>query len=107
MSVRFTIPDAIFKYNRYKKIINIKLFDKNSTIINCANMTVYKGENSAYLFVEEKGINIEMIFKNIQELSIEKKGRAFTKLDTIDTLSRKRLTLINYDFSTITINKQF
>ena len=70
-------------------------------------MTVYKGENSAYLFVEEKGINIEMIFKNIQELSIEKKGRAFTKLDTIDTLSRKRLTLINYDFSTITINKQF
>jgi hypothetical protein len=107
VSVRFTIPDAIFKYNRYKKIINIKLFDKNSTLINCANMTVYKGENSAYLFVEEKGINIEMIFKNIQELSIEKKGRAFTKLDTIDTLSRKRLTLINYDFSTITINKQF
>ena len=106
VSVRFTIPDAIFKYNRYKKIINIKLFDKNSTLINCANMTVYKGENSAYLFVEEKGINIEMIFKNIQELSIEKKGRAFTKLDTIDTLSRKRLTLINYDFSTITINKQ-
>ena len=48
-----------------------------------------------------------MIFKNIQELSIEKKGRAFTKLDTIDTLSRKRLTLINYDFSIITINKQF
>ena len=107
VSVRFTIPDAIFKYNRYKKIINIKLFDKNSTLINCANMTIYKGENSAYLFVEEKGINIEMIFKNIQELSIEKKGRAFTKLDTIDTLSRKRLTLINYDFSTITINKQF
>ena len=104
VSVRFTIPDAIFKYNRYKKIINIKLFDKNSTLINCANMTVYKGENSAYLFVEEKGINIEMIFKNIQELSIEKKGRAFTKLDTIDTLSRKRLTLINYDFSTITIS---
>ena len=105
-NVIFSIPDEIFKYNRYKKIINIKLFGKNSTLINCANMTVYKGENSAYLFLEEKGTSIEMIFKNIQDLSIEKKQKSFTKLDTIDTLSRKRLTLINYDFSTIIINKQ-
>ena len=105
-SARFSIPDEIFKYNRYKNIMHIKLFDGNSSLINCANMTIYKGENTAYIFLEEKGTNIEMIFKNIKNLSIEKKGIVFSKLDSIGTISRKRLTLINYDFSTITINKQ-
>ena len=101
-SARFSIPDEIFKYNRYKNIMHIKLFDGNSSLINCANMTIYKGENTAYIFLEEKGTNIEMIFKNIKNLSIEKKGIVFSKLDSIGTISRKRLTLINYDFSTIT-----
>jgi len=105
-SARFSIPEEIFKYDRYKNIMHIKLFDEKTTLINCANMTIYKGENIAYIFLEEKGKNIEMIFKNINNLSIEKKGIVFSKLDSIGTISRKRLTLINYDFSTITINKQ-
>ena len=103
-NVIIAIPEHIFKYNKYKSIISIKLFNQKS-LINCTNMTVYNSKNSAYIFVGTKGKSFEIIFRKMKELKIEMYDKILDKLDSMETIDRKRLVLINYEFASIKINK--
>ncbi len=104
--IRIPISDDVFKYNKYKNSIELTLFDKDSKIINKMRINVYNGENFAYIVRGGKGTCAEIIFRNMKEIEIEKDQFFFHKLDTMNTVDRKRLTLINYDFSNIKINKE-
>ena len=71
-------------------------------------INTYKGKNYAYIFREDKkGSSAEIIFKDLkEEIEIKRRNYIFNKLDSMDTLNRKRLTLINFDFNTIEINNK-
>ena len=97
------LPDEIFKYNKYKNVIWIKLFNEKS-LVNCVNMVVYKGKNSAYIFRGIKGKSFEIIFRKMKDLKIEINGETLDRLDSMDTIDRKRLVLINCNFTPININ---
>ena len=97
------LPDEIFKYNKYKNVIWIKLFNEKS-LVNCVNMVVYKGKNSAYIFRGITGKSFEIIFRKMKDLKIEINGETLDRLDSMDTIDRKRLVLINCNFTPININ---
>ena len=104
--VIITIPLEYFEYGKDKKFTNIKLLDKDSKEINNTNFFLYYGENISYVNTYETGSNFELIFFNFDELSIAFNNIKFDRLDTFGNKDRKRLTLINYIYSTININNE-
>ena len=99
---RYNLPDELFKFNKDKAILTLKLFF--SKIEYEFLFDVYKGENIVY-------IQLDYLFKTVFELIIYSNKTYFIsirkkKLEKFDSLGnkyRKRLTLINTD-NTIVIN---
>ena len=88
------LPDELFKFNKEKATLSIKLFDQNGEYEFLFN--VYKGKNEAY-------IQLDYFFKTVFELimygnktyNISLCKNKLEKLDTMENKYRQRLTLIN------------
>ena len=96
------LPDELFKFNKEKATLSIKLFDQNGEYEFLFN--VYKGKNEAY-------IQLDYFFKTVFELimygnktyNISLCKNKLEKLDTMENKYRQRLTLINTE-NAIVIN---
>ena len=105
--VTINIPESVFKYGKDKSPIKLTLFEKNSSEKNEYDFNVYYSENTAY--VDLNGLNsktYEIIFKNIENLTISGNGIKFTKLDDVKNKNKKRLVLINWDSTCLKVNKK-
>ena len=100
------IPKDYFKYGEHKKYSIISFYDKDSNLINKSSFFLYNGKNIAYVETSGKSKTYELIFVNFKEHEIKCSDKIFDKLDTIETLNRKRLTLINYNPSSISIDNK-
>ena len=100
-----TVPKEYFEYGEHKKYTIISLLDKNSQIINQSCFFLYKGNTVAYVETFGRNRSYELIFENIENIEIKIGEKKFDKLDSLGTLNRKRLTLINYNSANIEINK--
>ena len=99
------IPTKIFKYGKDKKCIKIIFYDNNKNQLKETEFIAYYGYNTVYIQRnEDKGFDIEMIFKNENKLIIKEDKKVFDSLDDIETKYRKKITLINYGYINIHIN---
>ena len=100
------IPEEVFKHGKDKQQMSITLITKETNIEKEFNFHVYYGENSANVHLDSVKINsYEIILRDIEDLNILGDGYEFTKLDIIGNKDKKRLVLINYGTSILTINK--
>ena len=93
---KFDLPKDLFKYNKEKSILSIKLYNdcEESEFL----FFVYKGENHAY-------IQLDYFFRTVLELIIQSNSnheitqlqQRFEKLDSLGNKFRQRLLLINSD----------
>jgi len=109
--IEFDIPKELFKFGRDKIVISIDLYENNlSSQISQSyiyKFNVYKGENKAYVFTDSWNCKVfEVIFKNLESLTILKGHMKFSQLDSLDNKYRKRLTLINCGNTAFQINKK-
>lgn len=107
--ITFSIPEYIFRYGKDKEVVDIILYYDNK--ITQKNQKykfhVYYGKNKIYIQINELCPFVyEIIFKNILDVKIMKNLFEFNELDDLGNKYRKRLTLINYDSSIITINEK-
>ena len=101
-----TVPREYFKYGEHKKYTIFSLLDKDSQIINQSCFFLYKGNTIAYVETFGNNRSYELIFENKENIEIKIGGKKFDKLDSLGTLNRKRLTLINYGSTNVEINKK-
>ena len=102
------IPDTEFKYGKDKTLMSITLIN-NLGNAKEFKFYVYYGENNAFIKLDSlSGYSYELIFQNEDKLNIKDALHddyfEFNILDSLNTKNRKRLTLINYNSSTIIIN---
>ena len=104
----YEIPDAAFKLGKDKAKINVFLYNSSKELINTIEYDVYYGKNSAHIQTDGdgKGYNFEMIFKNAKDLKISYQTKEFSSLDDNNTKDRKKITILNYNFTTIKVNEK-
>ena len=103
------IPKELFKYKRDKIILSIELYEDNSInqISQTYKFNVYKGENKVYVIIDTwNNYVFEILFKNLENITISKGLQNYTQFDSLDNKYRKRLTLINFNESNILINNK-
>ena len=91
---KFDLPEDLFKYNKEKSVLSIKLYNEyeESEFL----FFVYKGENHAY-------VQLDSFYRTVFELIIQSKSKheitqlkkKFEKLDSLGNKFRQRLLLIN------------
>ena len=97
------IPETVFINGKDKAEISIVLFDITSKNKEY-KFHVYYGKNRVYVQVKVLfNKTYEIILINAVDLRIIQEDFVFNKLDSFDTKNRKRLTLINYEPSYISI----
>ena len=103
------IPKELFKYKRDKIILSIELYEDNpiNQISQAYKFNVYKGENKVYVIIDTwNNYVFEILFKNLENITISKGLQNYTQFDSLDNKYRKRLTLINFNESNILINNK-
>ena len=103
------IPEDVFKYEKDKVLISIKLYDSTNTYLSTINCPVnYHSINSIniekYYIGKEK--NIEIDFKSSKDLTVKINEKEFKSFDNNGTKDRKKITLINFNISSITVNQK-
>ena len=102
---KIDIDETFFRNGHVKHPAKIKLFKSKSKIYNEYGFHIYYGKNFAY--VQLDGFfsqSYEIIFKSIENLHIFNDEIEYTELDTMNNIDRKRLVLINYCSTFLTIN---
>ena len=103
------IPKELFKYKIDKIILSIELYEDNpiNQISQAYKFNVYKGENKVYVIIDTwNNYVFEILFKNLENITISKGLQNYTQFDSLDNKYRKRLTLINFNESNILINNK-
>lgn len=101
------IPEEVFQYGKDNALISITLFDSSGEVLKTLHHLVYYSVNNVYIDHKnlEKGYNMEIDFKTSKDLKIKMHENIFEKFDTIGTPDRKKITLLNFDKSSIKINE--
>jgi len=102
----YYIPEEIFKYGKDKTILFIELYDKNKKQLNKIEFPLLYGKNTKYLEIDgnEHGLNLEMIFRNCENLKVNFLDKEFNLFDNNKTKDRKQLTILNYNIWSINVN---
>ena len=109
---KYQLPDDLFKYNKEKTTLTIKLYSNQKGIENEGDefiFYVYKSDNHVYIQTDYIFETVfELILKVKDDIKISQaKQIIFTKLDSFDNKYRKRLTLINTDPSIVINNIKY
>lgn len=98
---KYQLPDDLFKYNKEKTTLTIKLYSNQKGIESEGVefiFYVYKSDNHVYIQTDYLFKTVfELILKVKDDIKISQAKQIFTKLDSFDNKYRKRLTLINTD----------
>jgi len=106
---KYQLPDDLFKYNKEKTTLTIKLYPTEKGIESEGFefiFYVYKSDNHVYIQTDYLFKTVfELILQIKDDIKIEQaKQIIFIKLDSFDNKYRKRLTLINTDPSIVINN---
>ena len=104
----YEVPDWVFKFGKDKANIFIKLFDKFGDVAHILKYQIYYNFNNIYLGKENEGggYNVELDFRNFKELKVNSGKLIFDSLDDNNTKDRKKLTLLNYNKTSIKVNNK-
>ena len=102
----YEVPDEAFKFCKDKANIFIQLFDKNGNLTHTLKYQIYYNFNNIYLGKENEdgGYNVELDFRNFKELNVNSGKLIFDSFDDNNTKERKKLTLLNYNKTSINVN---
>ena len=104
---KVNVYETFFRNGHVKHPVTIRLFKTKSTINKEYDFHIYYGNNFAYVQLDGfYSQSYEILLKSIENLNIfsDEIKFKFTELDTMNTIDRKRLVLINYSSSFLTIN---
>ena len=103
------IPEEVFKLWKDKAIIYIILYDVKGECLTTIKYPIYYYSINT-IYIEENyignGYNIEIDFKHSKDLSLKINEKEIKSLDSIGTKDRHKITLINFNISTITANQK-
>ena len=102
----YEVPDEAFKFGKDKANIFIKLFVKYGNVAHTLKYQIYYNFNNIYLGKENEdgGYNVELDFRNFKELKVNSGKLKFDSFDDNNTKERKKLTLLNYNKTSIKVN---
>ena len=103
----FDIPDKYF--DDTEESIKVCFEVKGGDLKRKFYFDLFYGENNSYLFITTLGSTYQLLFKDIDLISILPEFSALVKnaldnYDTNNTKGRKRVLIINYPFDNIKIN---
>ena len=100
------IPENVFDFGKSEKKIFINLYDSTKKLLNKIYFPVNYAENTIYLQLNGngEGLNFDIIFKNFNKPKVKIFGYTFKSFDKTGTKDRQKLTVLNYNFTNITIN---
>ena len=103
------IPEEVFKFGKDKAIIHIILYDLKGGCLSTIKYPIYYYTINT-IYIEENyignGYNIEIDFKHSKDLTLKINEKEIKILDSIGTKDRHKITLINFNTSTITANQE-
>ena len=103
--IKISIPEKVFIHGKDKATISITLYDDSNNFGEC-KFNVYYGNNYAYIQTDRlSNLVYEIILQNMKSAKITEYGKIFNQLDNLGNNDRERLTLINYEQSSININE--
>ena len=102
------IPEDIFFNGKEKSKIHIELYNSSKELLNKIDFQVDYCQNIIYIETDGigKGLNFEIIFKNVTDLKVTISGKEFNSFNCIGTQNMKKLTILNYNFVSINVNNK-
>ena len=103
------IPEEVFKFGKDKAIIYIILYDIKGICLTTIKYPIYYFSINT-IYIDENyignGNNIEIDFKYSKDLTLKINEKEIKIFDSIGTKDRKKITLINFNISTIIANQK-
>ena len=103
------IPEEVFIFGKDKAIINIILYDVKGGCLTTIKYPIYYYSINT-IYIDENyignGYNIEIDFKHSKDLTLKINEKEIKILDSIGTKERNKITLINFNIPTITVNQK-
>ena len=103
------IPEEVFIFGKDKAIINIILYDVKGGCLTTIKCPIYYYSINT-IYIDENyignGYNIEIDFKHSKDLTLKINEKEIKILDSIGTKERNKITLINFNIPTITVNQK-
>ena len=95
----YPIPEEVFEFGEDKALISINLYDSFDEVIKEIKFEVNYSYNNIYIGKEnaKSGYNFELDFKNAVDLKVHFNNLQFSKLDSVNTNDRKKITILNYN----------
>jgi hypothetical protein len=105
----YEIPEEVFQFCNDKAIIFIDLYDSMNTCLTTIKYQIYYQYTNT-IYIEEyyigKGYNLEIDFKHSKDLDVKINEKEFKIFDNIGTKDRHKLSLLNFNIPTITVNQK-
>ena len=103
------IPEDVIKYEKDKALISIKLYDSTNKYLSTIQCPVnYHSMNT--INVEKYYVgnesNIEIDFKSSKDLTVKINEKDINSFDNNGTKDRKKITLVNFNTPSITVNQK-
>ena len=105
----YDIPEEVFVYGKDKAIISIILYDSSNKYLTTIKFPIYYHSINS-IYIEEHYIgnesNIEIDFQSSKDLTVKINEKEFKIFDNIGTKDRQKITLINFNTPSITVNQK-